>query len=336
MHDRQDDPDVVARMRQISDACRAVVDRLTGNIPHLSLVRFNLRAESIPQRSDGFTLVVDAIHDGWGPTLHSRRLQWRQNLGLAMHTARLIDSGMPDVDVDIKVSGMTAATLPQAFHGVMRGIPIEDIAAAYERTLIFVIYMQRTLARNGAALGYRAPIPRHDDDARMKVGHLRTRIATLDHMIHELGPAGALHTIRETVRCLLRDDQSIRDDDISGPVQMKGSGHMVGVTSHLGEPGYWIVRKIGDPRRPAHYDGLFLTIPLELPETLGIAVSGRTVGEIAPTGIPSLDHAVIQDACPSEYDGTDLELDVPHILVRDHPALRDLLADERPDPITGD
>lgn len=256
---------------------------------------------------------------GWGPSLHRRRLTWSQNLAKALSRRERLSTGEDETFVDFDLSAPNAASaIPERFKGRLEDVPVAEIVRAYEETLTRVTWLQGAYARTAAGLGIGAPLGVTNDFRETRTAHIRMARPLIDVLIAQKGPQRAADDIRKLVYEAVQLDRSNADDAISNGTL---SPPVAQVTGYMGEPVLWI----GTDVLGMAYDGSFLSLPLKLPETIETAAPGRRVGEIVETGVPSLDASVITHVATDDEGNTEFELKGDEMPLGEHAEMRPLM-----------
>ena len=256
--------------------------------------------------TDPDAATVTIVLDGWGPTLHHRRL----TLGL--------DIGEPG-RIAVTEEGVTMlVTLSLAHH-----------AGA-----------QRMLARTGEAYGLYAPMARpghagDPDTSGPSIGHIRIGIATIEALLANFEPeAAAAHLINAVADAIGGDIDEMGEDVHAGSDPQPDMITQHAVTVH--EDNCTLHHRDGMPAMALSWsltenDRTVATVVEEdvrfepeslasLPESVCTALVGQPLGKLFTTGSPRLDALPIATAITGE-DGVDVRLDAPDIRIADHPLI---------------
>lgn len=269
----------------------------------------------------GRSIMVKA--QGWSPALTRRHRTWKQDVAAAHARAKWIAEGRSANDVDGTL--VTAASIPPEIHREAMQLDGQQIADVLRPCFEHVAFVQRMLSRTGHACGLHEPTPRpaSADEVDLEPLAIDRRLADLVVLRH--GADDAVAMIEAAVMKALAGDNSRMEDVIE-----TSTG---GVTAYLGDPRMWLGVTIakgrpgmlvdaGDaPSGGVLYDGTWVTVGDELPETIIASAAGRPLGQIIETGMPGFDDAVVKEAFHDGEGGTAFEMPGGDVRIVDHPEL---------------
>lgn len=299
----------------IEAAIKDEVHRRIEDIPGPTIINVVLE-----RTSQGLVAVMNL--NAWGPTLHARRLEWRQNLPAAMTAARLVAKGLSHFDADIQVTRMDYTSMDADLRDEMPNVPVKDIASAFAEALHSVLTVQHDLHAEAMRQEIRQPLA-NVDEMTIHIGHVRVSKATLDILVERLEPMGALSLMRTLLADLIEKDRRSADDrlrsSISARTQTMEELYGVldfGAACHQGVPEMWLDLKISEI---ASYEGTHLKIDIDIPHMILQSADGYRIADLVKTGQASLDDLLITEAHQRDEGGFELWVERDDIRVIDHP-----------------
>jgi hypothetical protein len=310
-----DEDTPMARTDDVAQAMLDTVRAALADVPHADVAPGSLRM----QWGSGTTPKIVLRVKGWGPTLHMRDLEWRQDLGAAVVFLEEHEAGVerpafgPGLDEHLSSMQREVRML-----GHMTGFTVDRLAQAFAHVLVGVVDVQRRLAAHAASLGIEAPLPHPRTALHATIGHLHVSEALVQHLLATHDPGFVVAQLRSLVTDCVRQDMGTRDDRIDLSSRA-GAGFDHGADASGATPHIWRKAKIG----PVEFDGTTVELPAVLPDSVMAAAIGRPVGDVVATGLPALDALIVRDVyVDAAIDACDLTVEPDLVRIDRITALR--------------
>jgi len=233
-------------------------------------------------------LAMTVTVPGWSPTMH------RMELEFAFDLARTREGTPPAGD---------------RHAPVLDAMQPGDLRAALEEGLSPLLAGQRTISAAAARFGYDMPVPLPSDPQHLADDHLRICPVLLHALVHERGGLDGIITLRARVITALRTSKHDGRAAISVDT---GTPDREPIRAWLDAKGRPVISFAQDLNMAG--GGALVTIAGGVailhgpfPETVLAALLenavGRSLGDIASTGITACDHAAVISATLDEHPG---------------------------------
>lgn len=308
----------MARTDDVAQAMLDTVRAALADVPHADVapgsLRMKWRAASTPK-------IVLRVK-GWGPTLHMRELEWRQDLGAAVVSLEEHEAGVERTHFGLGlVEHLSSMQREERMLGHMPDFTIARLAQAFAHVLDGVVDVQRHLAAHAAGIGIEAPLPHPRTALHATIGHIHVSNALVQHLLATHDAGFVVAQLRSLVTDCVRQDMGTGDDRIDLSSR-PGAGFDRGADASGVTPHIWRKAKVG----PVEFDGTTVELPAVLPESVMTAAIGRPVGDVVATGLPALDALIVRDVyVDADIDACELAVEPDIVRIDRIPALRALL-----------
>lgn len=284
-------------MDDVPPRIEAAIHALIGQIPGITILtrRPAYAEESVSEVQDAIAVEVDA----WGPTLHTRRLEWMVPTMVPVQDAQ----GYALAPTEEMSEDEIIAHMPIALHKALR--------------------VQRLLADLAAGEGLDAPLPDPERVGARDIMHIHADPRLIALMIGIKGAEATLQDLVDALGNVLGDDDGVHADHIGS---ISGGVHHVAL-----EDGHPVLSTRVHFARLSHCEGNTLVVSGLLPETAVAALPGRPLSALVRTGCAELDEATISKAIsfvnaeiPSRSSVT-VALESESVRLGDHPILGPLV-----------